>query len=92
MAEATMGERWVENERAEVSAGRLWTGRAIAGLAALFFLFDAAMKFVQPKSVAEAFTLFSHTLFPVYFGVLVWGSLWLRDAKLRELVPLRSNR
>jgi len=36
--------------------------------------------------------LFSHTLFPVYFGVLVWGSLWLRDPKLQELVPLRQNR
>ncbi|HEX3662098.1 MAG TPA: DoxX family protein [Acidobacteriaceae bacterium] len=36
--------------------------------------------------------LFSNTLFPVYFGVLVWGSLWLRDAKLRPLVPLRSNK
>jgi hypothetical protein len=36
--------------------------------------------------------LFSNTLFPVYFGVLVWGSLWLRDAKLRPLVPLRSSK
>lgn len=32
--------------------------------------------------------LFSHTLFGVYLGVLVWGGLWLRDARLRALFPL----
>jgi hypothetical protein len=33
--------------------------------------------------------LATHTLFPVYFGVMLWGSLWLRDPRLRELLPLR---
>ena len=33
--------------------------------------------------------LFSHVLFGVYLGVLAWGGLWLRDARLRELLPLR---
>jgi hypothetical protein len=28
--------------------------------------------------------------FAVLFGVLVWGGLWLRDGRLRGLVPLRS--
>ena len=32
---------------------------------------------------------FSHTLFPVYFGVLVWGGLFLRDARLRSILLLR---
>lgn len=27
---------------------------------------------------------------PIVLGVLVWGGLWLRDARLRALVPLRS--
>jgi DoxX-like family len=128
----------------EVSRGKLWTGRVIAGLVALFLLVDAAMKFVQPKAVVDAFVqtgwpiavsstlgalllistilyliprtailgailltgylggavaanvrlenpLFSRTLFPVYFGVLVWGSLWLRDPKVQSLIPLRSD-
>jgi len=35
--------------------------------------------------------LFTHTLFTVYFGVLVWGGLWLRNSKLRELLPLRQS-
>lgn len=34
--------------------------------------------------------LFSHILFPVYFGVMLWGGLYLRDPRLRELIPLRS--
>ena len=34
--------------------------------------------------------LFSHTLFGVYIGVMAWGGLWLRDARLRTLLPLRA--
>lgn len=32
--------------------------------------------------------LFSHVLFPVYLGVLIWAGLLLRDARLRSLLPL----
>lgn len=31
----------------------------------------------------------SHVLFGVYLGVFMWGGLWLRDAKLRKLFPVR---
>lgn len=34
--------------------------------------------------------LFSSVLFGVYFGVLVWGGLYLRDRRLRGLIPLRE--
>jgi hypothetical protein len=34
--------------------------------------------------------LFTHQLFTVYFGILIWGGLWLRNSKLRELLPLRQ--
>jgi hypothetical protein len=34
--------------------------------------------------------LFSHVLFPVYLGVLLWGGLYLRDDRLRALIPLKS--
>ena len=34
--------------------------------------------------------LFTHVLFPVYVGVMVWGGLFLRDNRLRALIPLRS--
>jgi hypothetical protein len=29
-------------------------------------------------------------LFPVFFGVLIWLGLYLRDDRLRALIPLRS--
>jgi len=35
-------------------------------------------------------SLFGETLFPVYFGVLVWAGLFFRDARLRALIPLRN--
>ncbi len=31
--------------------------------------------------------LFSHTLAPIYFAALVWGGLYLRDARVRALSP-----
>lgn len=34
--------------------------------------------------------LFSHVLFPVYLGLLIWGGLFLRDERLRALIPLRK--
>lgn len=129
----------------KASRGALITSWIITGLLAAFMLLDAAMKFVQPKAVADAFVrtgwplhlsvtlgvlllvstilwliprtailgailltgylggavatnlrlgnpLFSNTLFPVYFGVLIWGALWLRDPALRAFLPLRSSR
>jgi len=33
--------------------------------------------------------LFSHTLFGLYLGLMVWGGLWLRDPALRNLIPFR---
>src|SRR3989442_3845047 len=33
--------------------------------------------------------LFSNTLFPVYVGVLAWGGLFLRDERVRALIPVR---
>ncbi|HVT98559.1 MAG TPA: DoxX family protein [Acidobacteriaceae bacterium] len=128
-----------------VSAGRLWTGRVIAGLIAAFMMMDAAIKFIKPPQVAEAFVRtgwplelsaplgaillsslvlyliprtsilgailltayfggavatnlrlenpwLTYTLFPVYFGVLTWLSLWLREPRLHEWIPLRRPR
>ena len=32
--------------------------------------------------------LFSHVLFPVYVALFIWGGLYLREPRLRELLPL----
>ncbi|MDB5675260.1 MAG: hypothetical protein JWM65_2242 [Sphingomonas bacterium] len=34
--------------------------------------------------------LFTHILFGVYLAVLLWGGLFLRDARIRALLPLVS--
>jgi DoxX-like protein len=33
--------------------------------------------------------LLSHTLFPIYVASLIWGGLYLREPRLRNLVPFR---
>ena len=35
--------------------------------------------------------VFSHMLFGVYLGVLLWGGLYLRDERLRALFPYHSS-
>jgi DoxX-like family len=127
------------------SRGRLWSGRAMSGLPALFLLLDAAMKLEKPPFVVRATEelgypegvirtlgvillgctvlylvprtavlgailltaylggavatqvrvgnpLFTHVLSPVYFCVLLWGGLVLRDELLRQLIPMRRRR
>ena len=41
--------------------------------------------------VRVANPLFSHTLFPTYLGVLLWGGLLLREPRLRALLPVRTG-
>jgi hypothetical protein len=125
-----------------VSKGRLWTGRIMSALPALFLFVDGVGKLVKPAPVVEGTVqlgypesvllglgivlltctvlyviprtavlgailltgylggaiathvrvgspLFSHTLFPVYLALLIWGGLYLRDDRLRALIPLR---
>jgi DoxX-like family len=33
--------------------------------------------------------LLTHTLFPIYVAFALWGALYLREPRLRELVPFR---
>ena len=35
--------------------------------------------------------LLTHTLFGVYLGLLTWGGLWLREPRLRALLPLKAR-
>ncbi|MEY2902373.1 MAG: hypothetical protein RLY89_1479 [Bacteroidota bacterium] len=34
--------------------------------------------------------IFSHTLFPVYVGILMWLGLWLRNKRFRNIFPLTN--
>jgi hypothetical protein len=33
--------------------------------------------------------IFTHTLFPIYIAMFVWGGLFLRDARVRAFLPWR---
>jgi DoxX-like family len=35
--------------------------------------------------------LLSHTLFPIYVAAMLWGGVYLREPRLRALMPLRRN-
>ena len=138
----TMHASNADAQSAPISKGRLWTGRIMSALPALFLLVDGVGKLVKPAPVVEGTVqlgypesvllglgivliactvlyaiprtailgailltgylggavathvrvgspLFSHILFPVYVAVLIWGGLYLRDERLRTLIPLR---
>lgn len=34
--------------------------------------------------------LLSHTLFGLYIGLMAWGGLWLRDPRLRRVLPVAT--
>jgi hypothetical protein len=34
--------------------------------------------------------LLTHTLFGVYLGLFIWGGLWLRDERVRRMMPSMS--
>jgi hypothetical protein len=36
--------------------------------------------------------LFSHTLFPIYCAALLWVGLWLRDERLKAVLPVRATK
>ena len=35
--------------------------------------------------------LVSHSLFGVYLGLMLWGGLWLRDPRVRALIPFSKG-
>jgi hypothetical protein len=58
---------------------------AVLGAILLTGLFGGAMA----THLRIGSPMFSHLLFGLYLGLLVWGGLYLRDARLRALIPLR---
>ena len=126
-----------------LSTTRLWAGRIMSALPALFLLMDGGVKLFKPPFVVEATTQMGYPesvivglgcvllastvlyliprtavlgavlltgylggaaathvrvsgpvfndLFPVVFGALLWGGLWLRDRRVQDLLPLRKS-
>ena len=123
-----------------ISGRRLWTGRIMSTLPALFLIVDGVAKLFKPAPVVQETIQLGYSegvliplgivltvctilyivprtavlgavlltgylggavathvrvggswfpvLFPVIMGALVWGGLWLRDGRLRTLLPV----
>lgn len=58
---------------------------SVLGAVMMMGLFGGAMA----TQVRVGNPLFSHQLFGLYLGLIMWGGLWLRDPALRILFPFR---
>lgn len=65
----------------------LWPRTAVLGAILLTgYLGGAVATHVRADS-----PLFTHVLFGVYLGVIIWGGLYLRDERVAALIPLRTK-
>jgi len=131
------------NVQTRVSSGRLWGGRIMSWLPALFLLVDGVMKLFKPAVVVEATVKLGYpentilplgivltvctilyliprtgvlgailltgylggavathvrvgeglfpVSFPIIFGLLLWGGLYLRNNRLQTLIPINQE-
>lgn len=61
----------------------LWPRTAILGAVLMMAILGGAMA----TQIRAGSPLFSHTLFSVYLGAVMWAGLWLRSPALRALFP-----
>ena len=64
-----------------------WPRTALLGAVLLTGLFGGAIA----THLRIGSPLFSHTLFGVYLGIMVWGGLWLRDERVRRVMPFMRH-
>ncbi|WP_234148224.1 DoxX family protein [Sphingobium sufflavum] len=64
----------------------LWPRTALLGAILLTGYLGGAIA----THVRIASPLFSHILFGVYVGLLLWGGFWLRNPALRALLPCKA--
>lgn len=55
-------------------------------------LFMALLGGAMASQIRSDMPVFSHQLFSLYLGLVMWGGLWMRDPQLRTIFPLRRNR
>ena len=63
-----------------------WPRTSLLGAVLLTGLLGAAIS----THVRVDSPLFSHTLFGVYMGIWAWAGVYLREPRVRALLPLRS--
>ncbi len=77
---------WIGLAEAAFTLLFLWRRTALLGAVLLMGLLGGAMA----TQVRADSPLFSHVLFSIYLGAVMWGGLWLREPRLRSLLPLWS--
>ena len=63
----------------------LWPRTSVLGAVLTMALLGGAMA----TQIRAGNPLFSHQLFSVYLGLVMWGGLWLRDPAQRAIFPFR---
>ena len=66
-------------------AAYLWTRTAVLGAV----LWTGYLGGAVATHVRLEHPWLSHSLFPVWVAVLLWGGLWLRDRRVRAVLPVR---
>ncbi len=61
-----------------------WPRTALLGAVVMTGLLGGAMA----SHIRLEHPLFTHTLFGLWLGLIVWGGLWLRDERMRRVMPL----
>jgi hypothetical protein len=77
---------WIGVAEAGFTLLFLWRRTALLGALLLMGILGGAMA----TQIRADSPLFSHVLFSIYLGTVMWGGLWLREPRLRPLFPLRS--
>jgi DoxX-like family len=60
---------------------------SVLGAVLMMALFGGAMA----TQIRVGNPLFSHILFSLYLALFMWGGLWLRDERLRSLLPMATK-
>jgi hypothetical protein len=60
-----------------------WPRTALLGAVVMTGLLGGAMA----SHIRLDHPLFTHTLFGLWLGLIVWGGLWLRDERVRRVMP-----
>ena len=62
----------------------LWPRTSLLGAVLMMGLLGGAMA----TQIRVENPLFSHVLFSLYLGLVMWGGLWLRSPELRRMFPI----
>ena len=65
-----------------------WAGRIASGLVISFLIFDSVIKVLALAPAVEATTQLGY---PASVAALIWGGLWLRSARLRQVFSLEAR-